>query len=701
MRYVGLLILILLAYCSYATHIVGGELNYRCLGEDTYEISLTVFRDCYNGVPPFDDPASVGVFDEHNVLLQEIQIDFVSDDTLDPVLFDPCLVIPPNVCVHRTTYIDTLRLPFIQGGYQLAYQRCCRNHTILNIIEPLRAGATYYNYISEDALIGFNNSCVFKEWPPIYICAGYPIIFDHSATDIDGDSIVYAMCAPFHGASFYQPRPQPPLAPPYDSIVWQPPYNTENMLGGIPLSIDSHTGLLTGTPYTIGQFVVGICATEYRNGKLISTTKRDFQYNVGICGVKLTANFTTTPATCNTLQVSFNNFSQGASNYLWNFGDPNTTTDISITPNPVYTYSNYGTYTITLVADPGQPCTDTFTQTITLNPPIPIQLLSNPTTDTIVCQFPISLNAYSPQASIYQWLYGSTPIGTDSLATADNSGKYTIVITDQYGCTQSRTIAITDEPANITAPDLYLCLGQSDTISVTSFNPTHQLNIQVTPPDFVLQINENNILVHPTTDITYIITATNQYGCTDTDTANVNISSLTPPLAATAQPDTIYPGQPVQLSATNHPDYTYYWTPTSYFTTSTNLYNPIVAPLTSTTYFVSITDRYGCSNTAEVPIYVRNFICDEPYIFIPNAFSPNGDQQNDQLYVRANAITDLYFAVYNRWGEKVFETTDLQIGWDGTFKGTPLPPDVFAYYVSLRCLNGQPYYKQGNVTLLR
>src|SRR5690606_2892100 len=95
-----------------ATHIVGGEMNYRCLGNNQYEISMTVFRDCFNGIPNFDVYAKIGIFDANNNLVQNINgntsgvlfIPYIYDDTINPTLWDPCLVVPPNVCVDVTTY---------------------------------------------------------------------------------------------------------------------------------------------------------------------------------------------------------------------------------------------------------------------------------------------------------------------------------------------------------------------------------------------------------------------------------------------------------------------------------------------------------------------------------------------------------------------------------------------------------------------
>lgn len=269
LRLFTLFLCLLPTLIAHATHIVGGQLDYECLGNNRFVVKLTVVRDCWYGVPPFDDPASIGVFGSDNQLIQELRPRPIGDDTLDLQLTDPCLVVPPDVCYHRTSYTDTISLPFRAGGYQLVYQRCCRNNTIDNIVRPLGTGATFYNFISEAALLGCNNSAIFTAWPPPLICGNKPLIFDHSASDTDGDSLVYSLCVPLDGADSLTPRPQPPFNPPYQPVVWQPPYNTANMLGGTPLTINPQTGLLTAFPTVIGQFVIGICVEEYRNGVLI------------------------------------------------------------------------------------------------------------------------------------------------------------------------------------------------------------------------------------------------------------------------------------------------------------------------------------------------------------------------------------------------------------------------------------------------
>jgi gliding motility-associated-like protein len=88
-------------------------------------------------------------------------------------------------------------------------------------------------------------------------------------------------------------------------------------------------------------------------------------------------------------------------------------------------------------------------------------------------------------------------------------------------------------------------------------------------------------------------------------------------------------------------------------------------------------------------------------VFVPNAFTPNHDNENDVLYVRGGIVKEILFRIYNRWGEKVFESTSLDNGWDGTFKGELLPPDVYDYYLLVECVGGLKNQLQGNVTLIR
>jgi gliding motility-associated-like protein len=346
---------------------------------------VRVYRDCINGdaAAPFDDPAAVGVFDFNTgTLLQDLRVPFVRDSFISNDL-GACLVATEPVCVHTTIYRTIATLPFRPGGYRLVYQRCCRNRTIKNIVRPLETGATYDIVLTEEAMRRCNNSAQFRAWPDVYVCSKTPLVFDHSATDADGDSLVYKLCTPFQGATFANPQPQPPGFPPYDTLVWAAGYSTQNMLGfGIPLRIDARTGLLTATPDQVGQYVVGICVEEYdrRTRRLVASTRRDFQYNVQLCE-SVTAAFFSPESQCDSLQVRFRNESRNADDFRWFFDFPRTNLT-STERDPVFSFPRPGTYQVALIAEPGTSCADTAYRTIRL---FPSSLRGNMLVDVLPC----------------------------------------------------------------------------------------------------------------------------------------------------------------------------------------------------------------------------------------------------------------------------------------------------------------------------
>ena len=111
-----------------------------------------------------------------------------------------------------------------------------------------------------------------------------------------------------------------------------------------------------------------------------------------------------------------------------------------------------------------------------------------------------------------------------------------------------------------------------------------------------------------------------------------------------------------------------------------------------------------CIAIDTISIKVKEVICGDPYIFVPNAFSPNGDGNNDYFrpFYPDAIVTELYFAVYDRWGGIVYETDNIRTdGWDGTYKGKRLAPDVYVFWLKTKCINGEKYEHRGNVTLIR
>ena len=701
-----------------ATHIVGGEMTYTCLGNNLYEIKLTIFRDCYSGIPWFDDPASVGIFDNEGSLVDEIPIDLdpMLNDTLNPNLNSDCFVAPPNVCVNTTTYTTIVNLPFIPGGYQLVYQRCCRNNTIANIHSPEDVGATYSIEISEKALQQCNSSPVFNNWPPLYICVNYPFSIDQSAIDPDGDSLVYRLCNPLTGATDINPMPQPPNPPPYDTVPWiDPPYNVNNMLnglpGGVPMTIDPQTGLLTGTPNTIGQFVIGICVEEYRNGILIGTKRRDYQVNIGICDIA-TAAFFAPEKICDSYTVQLDNQSLSSDDFLWWFNDPNNPGASSSLPEPVYTYSDTGLYSIILVAEPGSVCSDTFTQQVHI---LPNSIFANFSIENLDCTHSLTIQVTDSSVDTFSmigsWEWTLTVASasgqTTTTSTAQNpqfvireQGTATILltVTAENGCT--KTLEKNFPVLFINDPLLVDSVGVCSGGNAVELNPEGAFpgaTYLWQPPDFLDNPTSPNPLASPDTTTSYTVVITDASGfCQVEKTVTVIVSPIVEVMPVI---DTILQGQSVQITATENPDYQYQWSPPKWLDAA-NIPNPVSTPEESIVYTLVVTDQNGCVEERTVTLVVLT-ICEEPFVFIPTGFSPNGDGKNDTFKVIGNNLAEVYLAVYDRWGELIFESYDPSESWDGTYKGKLLPPDAYGFYAKVVCFGGLEFFKKGNVTLLR
>ena len=207
----------------------------------------------------------------------------------------------------------------------------------------------------------------------------------------------------------------------------------------------------------------------------------------------------------------------------------------------------------------------------------------------------------------------------------------------------------------------------------------------------------------PPHSTSYSVTVTDSYGCTATAEGYITVREGTfpEPLQAWCVICDIVAYHETNLYSTDYgSDYTYNWTPTAELISPT-FPTTIAIPSATTTYTVTVTDTFGCSRSATVEIRVTPIVCDNPFVFIPNSFTPNGDGVNDVLYVRSDILDECYFVVYDRWGEKIFETVDQNIGWDGTFKQKDCQRGTYDYYFKGKCKDGDELELKGNVTLLR
>jgi gliding motility-associated-like protein len=194
---------------------------------------------------------------------------------------------------------------------------------------------------------------------------------------------------------------------------------------------------------------------------------------------------------------------------------------------------------------------------------------------------------------------------------------------------------------------------------------------------------------------TYVVTVTDANGCQDSESFDIDLTGslnldVTPPYSYINEGDT------VDLSVTGATSYV--WSPSTGLSCN-DCSNPSASPDVTTTYTVLGTDAAGCEGVATVIIEVEQF-CDD--FFVPNIFSPNdkGPDANNTLCIYGSCIVELQYAVFNRWGEKVFETTDTSICWDGTWRDKPVGTGVFAYKLRAVLSNGEVIERSGNLTVV-
>lgn len=287
-------------------HIVGGDVTYKCISSNPttkttkFTITFTMYRDGASGGAQFDVGARFGIFESNfgsNVWSHYKTIQANPSNIQIIPYIDECVLLPPNIIVERANYIFDVELPWSDKVYQITFQRCCRNNTINNLVNPGETGAAFYVEIFGNAIQECNNSPVFKNFPPVLICNQKQINFDHSAVDSEGDQIKYEFCAPVsaggtQGATTpgnpndckgVTPLPSNCL-PPFSQVSYNFPYDATNPMGGNPqISINPNDGKITGIPNILGQYVVGVCVNEFRNGVQIGSIRRDFQFNVVNC----------------------------------------------------------------------------------------------------------------------------------------------------------------------------------------------------------------------------------------------------------------------------------------------------------------------------------------------------------------------------------------------------------------------------------
>lgn len=733
-----ILVLVAVLLCNinaWGTHIVGGELYYDYLGNNDYRVTLKVYRDCFNGQAPFDGQSNgavayLHVFDNFGNLIQQVDLGAPIVTPVPPSINSPCIQTPNSVCVEEGKYTYTLNLPPLAGGYHLVYQRCCRNNTILNLISPGGTGSTYKSYIPGPEAAPVNNSPRYDNFPPIFICNGIVVKFDHKATDPDGDSLVYSLCTPYNGldgccpsigsgapsSGPFCPNPPPncPTAsapPPYPLVSFVAPYTGSYPIASNPsITVNSSTGFLTGIPTINGQWVVSVCVAEYRNGNLLNTHYRDFQFNVVSCSVTVISAIAEQESKCQGDTITFKNTSIGASSYHWDFGIPEIFSDTSNAFNPTYVYPDTGVYNVTLIANPNKPCADTIKKAFYVYPRLNIDFLPQNAQCLKNNNFNFNVRGTYINSATFNWDFSAAATPSNSTSKDPTNikftepGKYFIKLYGkQFTCIDSfiDSVRIIDRPKAIIKnfPES-LCDPMTVSFSNGSSSEYPVSYLWQTSDTTTYSIYEPTHTFSPPGVYGVTLTVIRDGICPDTAKASINTFTVnpspyadfvfTPSLTSIFDPEIYFENR----SSSDAVSWNYNFGDGN-SSTYMNEKNTYQLP---GDYMVTqlVTNRYGC--TSQRSKLVK--ILPEFRFWIPNTFTPDGNGLNDIYMPIGIGLLEYSFDIYNRWGEKVFSTNDPKTGWDGTFKGKPSKEDVYVWIITFRNeVSGRQEYHTGHVLL--
>ena len=741
-----------MVFDTQAAHIIGGEITYECLGNNQYEFTMKIYRDCKeNGGALFDSAPGANTEGTVTVYKDGATIPHIPSFVLSapvitnipPDVSNPCLIIPDGLCVEEGIYTFTMTLPNDPVSYHIVYQRCCRNNSITNIVNPAETGATYTIEIppaAQQTSAGcVNDSPTFNNFPPIIICANEPIDFDHGATDPDGDQLVYKFCSPKKGGGTQgvggpteDPNapngvaPDPDTPPPFENINFINIYSPLNPMAGDPqVTINPNTGFITGVPNTLGQFVVGVCVEEYRNGQLLGVVKRDFQFNVEDCEPTVFAQIQSDETvgtsdfvinSCGNNVITFFNQSfdeQFIDTYNWNFDLNNGDTATATSENATITFPGLGTYEGQLILNLGSQCDDTANIFVNIYPEIEADFSF--TYDTCVAG-PVSFtnSSFSGSGNIIDnfWEFGdgntSNQVNPNYLYDAPGNIPVTLTVEDINGCVDDITQVVNwfpVPPLLIIEPSIFMGCQPQDVFFNNLSSPIDETY------DILWTFGDGGTSTDISPSYTYeeagvydvSVSITSPIGCTISDFFPNWITVDESPTAAF----TFSPNQPTNFL----PDVEFFdqsinaaqwlWD----FNGQGNSLEPNPMFSFPDTGFqevtLVVTHPSGCKDTTVQIIDIAPKVA----YFLPNAFTPNSDAINDLFFGKGFflGMQNFNMTIWNRWGELVFETADPNEGWNGRKEndGRNSPQGVYVVVVSYTGPRGEDIRLKGFATLIR
>lgn len=572
----------------------------------TYSVTLKLFQRCNSG-RQFPNPAIISVFDKTNsARVFDLNVQITNTQNIAITNPDPCITNPPTVCYDVAYYTFTVTLPATAEGYVMASQVNFRINGITNLATGGNVGATYTAEIpgtNASPTGPDNHSAVFTGSDLVVVCANNDFSYSFAATDPNStDQLRYSFCEAYASSNTAGGTAEPTGPPPFPPVPYALPDFFDTAPLGIQVQINPNTGLITGiAPPSSGFYVVTVCVEEIRDGQVIARQRKDIQINIASCDVasasllpeyslcKNTQTITIANQSNSPLIVTTNwEFIDNAGNVLF------TSTNAVVT----YTFPAIGIYTIKLIINRNQSCTDSTTALVRVFPGFEPDFsfagicYTKPTLFT-----DMTTSVYGTPAT-WTWDFGEPTSILDVSMLQDPQYTYPsmgtknvrLIATDSRGCrdTVYKNVSIIDRPPiTLAFRDTLICINDQLTLQASGSGGIFSWSPLVN----IINPNTATPTVSPVITTTYYVDLDDN-GCKNRDSVKVNVVDHVNLLKMSDT--TICRGDTIQLRITSD-GLQYAWTPASQIIDPT-VQDPFVVTFNQTIYRVTAIIG-GCSAT--------------------------------------------------------------------------------------------------------
>ena len=716
-----------------ATHLIGGDISYVCLGDGEYEVILNLYRDCSPNNTTgstFDNSATIRVYNATTGLYTNFVAPFdgvITDVELESN--DSCVFIPEELCIEKGTYHFSIDIPDSTQSYFVNYQRCCFGPTVGNIEDSEDMGINISALIPPSSFASCYSSPTFNNTPLLTLCLSNPISEDLGATSSLGmpGTLEYSFFTPYAGASSDFPLNYNEI--PFTPMTWSSGYSSNYPIESNPaIDYNSSTGELTGVVTELGYYLMGTRVEIKDNfNNVVGSIERVFKYTIADCSagehiVEIESELGPFVQLCSGDEYTFEVAANATTDSLfW------TVNGVQEAEGPTleYTFGQDGVYDVVLhgIADSSECYTDgSFNQSVTV-----FNLEPAFKAKTYICAGEVNKfvdTTFIPSGIIYEkdewfWTFGDgqsssseTPehvytqpgIYDVSLQVRMNNGCIETIVREDYvevyevnldfesinGICVNNSVPFTSSvimPIAASNPVKTYLWDFGDGETSDEANPVHTYT-SVGMYDVSLQVELES-------GCSYYIEYPGHIDIYD-DYIDVDLDVVTDTLA--------FPfSNPLSIqTTTNNFDSIAWFLNGEYISNAQDLLHLIGEEYNEEYIHVEVEYFEGsCSMTDELyipAVYTNN-------LFIPNAFTPNGDNVNEGFKPLGRVVDHaiLYnFVIYNRFGQQYFNSSDKEEAWMGdNMDGVEVDQGIYVWTLDIITKHSGSYSKQGVVVLIK